>query len=454
MMKKHLASPMLVLIVLSILLSACSTSANPGDPTATPESFFPATAEATGAALLPINPTPTPNLNNPNPVRITEIEYFQDGSQLTVMAKLFNSLDDAILRDVQLEVLALDALGNRVALERSSFRYLFPAETTALVQDFHLISGIEITNVEVRVIDGLIDRSLKYKQPLTVSQTTAFPLENGWNVTGWLKNSDPYTYTQVVLNAIAYNAAGQIIGGGSEVYYFVPEKDEFGFNIPIISLPDQAVARVDISPWITSYSASLPGGNWWNSIEKVEWNFAVDRYNRITGGAILKNITDQTMVETYAILTVSDENNRVCYADHTYYDLIWPKETVSYAVFPNQLPEDCLASNVDLVIVPGEFASFPVEYNPLVVSQAAFVDEDNVSLSVVNNLNSSISQARVYVVIRNSEGRIVGGGFQVSEDIRSASATGVVIPVAYLGDQSELSIFAFATLPADVQFGQ
>ncbi len=454
-MKKHLASSMLVLIVLSILLSACSNNANSGDPTATPEPFFPvATTEATGEALLPINPTPTPNLNNPNPVRITEIEYFQDGSQLTVMAKLFNSLDDAILRDVQLEVLALDALGNRIALERSSFRYLFPSESTALVQNFDLISGIEITNVEVRVIDGLIDRSLKYQQPLTVTGTTAFPLEKGWNVTGWLKNSDPYTYTQVVLNAIAYNAAGQIIGGGREVYDFVPEKDEFGFNIPIMSLPDQIVARVDVSPWITSYSASLPGGNWWKSIEKVEWNFAVDRFNQITGGAILKNVTQETLIETYAILTVSDENNRVCYANHAYYDVIWPQETVSYAVIPSQLPEDCLASNVDLVIVPGEFASFPVEYNPLVVSQAAFVDEDNVSLSVVNNLNSSISQARVYVVLRNPEGRIVGGGFHVSEDIRSASATSVVIPIAYLGDQSELSIFAFATLPADVQFGQ
>lgn len=454
MMKKHLASSILVLIVLSILLSACSTSANPGDPTATPESFFPATPETTDTVLLPINPTPTPNLNNPNPVRITELEYFQEGSQLTVMAKLFNTLDDAILRDVQLEVLALDALGNRIAQEHSSFRYLFPAETTALVQNFDLISGIEITNVEVRVIDGLIDRSLKYKQPLTVSETTAFPLEKGWNVTGWLKNSDPYTYTQVVLNAIAYNAAGQIVGGGREVYDFVPEKDEFGFNIPIMSLSDQIVARVDVSPWITSYSASLPGGNWWNSIEKVEWNFAVDRYNQITGGAILKNITDQTLVETYAILTVSDENNRVCYANHAYYDVIWPQETVSYAVTPSRLPEDCLASNVDLVIVPGEFASFPVEYNPLVAFQAAFVDEDNVSLSVINNLNSSISQARVYVVLRNPEGRIVGGGFHVSEDVRSASATGIIIPVAYLGDQKELSIFAFATLPADVQFGQ
>ncbi len=47
---------------------------------------------------------------------------------MLVMAKLFNTLEDAILRDVLLEVLTLDDMGNRIAQERVSFRYLFPPE--------------------------------------------------------------------------------------------------------------------------------------------------------------------------------------------------------------------------------------------------------------------------------------------------------------------------------------
>ena len=198
----------------------------------------------------------------------------------------------------------------------------------------------------------------------------------------------------------------------------------------------------------------MEGGTWWNSISTDDWNFAIDQYNQITGGAILKNETDQLLTETFVILTVSDENNQVCFASNAYYDVIWPQETVVYAVAPNRLPDSCQGKKVDLVVVPGEFGQFPAEFNPLLASQAAFTDQDTVSVSVVNNLNASISQARVYVILRNNADQIVGGGYQLTELIRSGSSISVTVPVAYLGDQEELSVTAFATLPADVEFGQ
>lgn len=453
-MRKRAPSGLIVLVLLALLLSACTPVSQNGDPTATPAPFFPATAEVTQDPILPINPTPTPNLVNPNPVRITELEYVQEDTQVLVMAKLFNTLGDAILRDVQLEVLALDQTGNRLAQQRTAFRYLFPNETTSLVQKFEINSGLVITGVEVRVVDGLIDRTLKYKQPLTIQNTSAFRVGNDYSVTGWLSNADPYTYTQVLLNAVAYNASGQIVGGGQTVFDFVPEKDQVGFSLLVNSRKGEVVDHVDVSPWITSYSASLEGGTWWNSIKTEEWNFAIDQYNQITGGAILKNETDQFLTETFAILTVSDANNQVCFASNAYYDVIWPNETAVYALAPASLPETCQGTKVDLVVVPGEFGQFPADFNPLLASQAAFSGEDTVRVSVVNNLNASISHARVYVILRNSAGQIVGGGYQVTELIRSGSSSSVTVPVAYLGNQEELSVTAFATLPADVEFGQ
>ena len=453
-MRKQLSSGLMVTLLLALLLSACTEVSRSGDPTATPQPFFPATAEVTQDPLLPINPTPTPDLVNPNPVRITELEYLQEDTQVLVMAKLFNALEDAILRDVQLEVLALDATGSRLAQQRTSFRYLFPNETTSLVQEFEINSGLVITGVEVRVVDGLIDRTLKYQQPLTIQNTSAFRVGNNYNVTGWISNTDAYTYTQVLLNAVAYNDAGQIVGGGQSLFDFVPEEDQVGFSVLVNSRQGEVVDHVDVSPWITSYSASLQGGNWWNAVSSEDWNFAVDQYNQITGGAVLKNETERVLSETFIILTVSDENNSVCFASNSYYDVIWPNETVVYAVTPTGLPDACLGKKVDLVVVPGEFGLSPVDFNPLLASQAAFTDQDTVSVSVVNNLNTSISHARVYVILRDSAGRIVGGGYQTTQLIRSGSSTSVTVPVAYLGDQESLTISVFATLPADVEFGQ
>lgn len=454
MMRKSVSLALMVIMLLAVLLSACTEVSRSGDPTATSEPFFPATAEVTLDPLLPINPTPTPDLVNANPVRITELEYLQEDTQVLVMAKLFNTLDDAILRDVQLEVLALDANGSRLAQQRTSFRYLFPNETTSLVQEFEINSGLVITGVEVRVVDGLIDRTLKYQQPLTIQNTSAFRVGNNYNVTGWLSNADAFTYTQVLLNAVAYNASGQIVGGGQSLFDFVPEEDQVGFSLLVNSRVGEEVDHVDVSPWITSYSASLEGGNWWNAVSSEDWNFAVDQYNQITGGAVLKNETERVLSETFIILTVSDENNSVCFANNSYYDVIWPNETVVYAVTPTGLPDACLGKKVDLVVVPGEFGISPVDFNPLLASQAAFTDQDTVSVSVVNNLNTSISHARVYVILRDSAGRIVGGGYQTTQLIRSGSSTSVTVPVAYLGDQESLTISVFATLPADVEFGQ
>lgn len=454
MMRKNVSSCLTVLMLLALVLSACTEVSRSGDPTATPESFFPPTVEVTGSPLLPINPTPTPDLVNPNPVRITELQYLQEDTQLLIMAKLFNSLDDAILRDIQLEVLALDSVGNRIVQQRTSFRYLFPNETTGLVQEFELHSGLVVNGVEVRVVDGLIDRTLKYQQPLTVQNTSAFRVGNNYNVTGWLSNADPYTYTQVLLNAVAYNELGQIVGGGQSVFDFVPEEDQVGFNLLVNSRQGEVVDHVDVSPWITSYSASLEGGNWWNSVKVDEWNFAIDQFNQITGGALLKNETDQVLTETFVILTISDQNNQVCFASTAYYDVIWAEETAIYSVAPVELPETCQGRKVDLVVVPGEFGGFSTDFNPLLASQAAFSDQNSVNISVVNNLNTSISHARVYVILRDSENRIVGGGYETTGLVRSGSAISINVPVSYLGNQEELSIFAFATLPADVQFGQ
>lgn len=454
-MKRSFSFYAITILILAILLSSCLVPEGPdGDPTATAQPIFPPTLSETQDPLQPINPTPTPNLNNPNPVRITELEYLQEDTEVLVMAKLFNTLTDAILRDVLLEVQALDAVGNRIALERVSFRYLFPRETTGFVQEFQLNAGLEIATVEVHVIDGLIDRGLKYKQALTVSNTAAFRVGNDYSVTGWLSNADPYTYTQVKLNAIAYNQAGQIVGGGWKIFDFLPEKDQVGFNLRVNAKRGETVDHVEVHPWLTSYSASLEGGNWWNSLKKGEWNFVVDRYHQFAGGAMIENQTDRMLTETFYILTVSDENDRICQASNGYIDVIWPKEKVAFAIEALQLPKECEGKTVDFVLVPGEFGQFPIEFNPLGTSQTSFSDENHVSVSVINNLNAAVSQSRVYVVLRNQDGRIVGGGYQTTEIIRGGSYVNVSVPVAYLGSPDSLSITAFATLPYGVEFGQ
>ena len=448
-------------LVFLLSLSACGSFA-PGDPTATP---VPPTATLIQPTVIlvdgtprvvvePVNPTPTPDLINPNPVWITELEYVQNGSQLQIIAKLFNTLTDAILRDVQVEVLALDASGSRIAQEVRTVRYLFPGETTGLVQDFELLPGLQTYTVEVRVKEGLKDRQLRYSQPLLVKNASWVKAEDGIRLTGWINNSDPYTYTKVELNAIAYNAAGVIIGGGRGMIDFVPEEDHTGISVLADIEADQEIALVEIYPWITAQSASLEGGSWWENIEVKQWNFIADDYQHVSGGALLRNLTDRLLTDTYYLLTVTDSANKVCLAEQGYIDLIWPEQELVFSPGVLDMPLDCVAQQVDMIIVPGEFGQFQLGYDPLVAGMPV-VDEggEAVSLNIINNLGADISSAVVYVVITNADGKIVGGGSVRSGTIHANSSITVRVPIIYLGKIEDLKINVSVSIPKDVTIG-
>ena len=120
-----------------------------------------------------------------------------------------------------------------------------------------------------------------------------------------------------------------------------------------------------------------------------------------------------------------------------------PTRDLSQPEPTRQYPETFL---VDLIIVPGEFGSAPVPFNPLKASQAAFEDETIAKVSVVNNLNVDLPHAVVYVLVYDADGHIVGGGKTLSESIRSSSATEVQVPIAYRGEKQGLSLKAFVGL--------
>ena len=459
MKRKH--TLILLGLVLLLSLNACGGFAK-SDPTATPVPPTPTLGQPNvvivdgtpQVVVEPVNPTPTPDLVNPNPVRITELEYLQTGAELHITAKLFNTLSDAILRDVQVEVLALDASGTRIAHEVRTVRYIFPRETTGLVQDFELLPGLLTNIVEVRVNEGIKDRQLRYSQPLMVDNTSWVEAEDGIRLTGWLNNSDPYTYTKVELNAIAYSATGLIIGGGRGTIDFVPEEDRTGVSVLASIETDQEIALVEIYPWITAQSASLEGGSWWENIEVTQWNFIADDYQHVSGGAELENLTDRLLTETYYLLTVTDAAGKVCLATQGYIDLIWPEQELVFSPGILDLPVDCVAQQVDMIIVPGEFGQFQLGYDPLEAGTPVVNETgDFASVNIINNLNADISNAVVYVVITDPEGNIVGGGSVQSGNIQANSSLTVQVPVIYLGITEELKFEASVSIPKDVTIG-
>ncbi len=452
------------LLFLILVLPACDRILPNPDATATP--IPPVQPEGTVQADLtqtatpdlqtvPVNPTPTVNFTEPNPVQITELQFFTQDYQLVVVAKFQNIYEEAILRDVQFEIVALDSIGNRIAEEIGSIEYLFPKETSGLVRTLNLQTGIAPANVQVHFSGGIPDRKLKYQQPFSISQPAYFAdEEQGTVITGWLENRDAFTYTEVNLNAVAYNVNGEIIGGGSTYTEFVPEKDRIGVTIP--SLVSQEAARVEIYPWISAYSASLEGGRWWNNIKVRNWNFVINADRQISGGAELTNITDRVLTGNYYILTVYDAQGRVCLVDKDFINFFLPGETQYFSPGILSAPTGSEPAKVDLIVIPGEFGEYDLAYNPLTTSQEVLVADANtlvVRLSVLNNLNASISKALVTTILMDEKGNIVGGGQETIFDLLPNSTTSIEVPVLIVGDYTSLTIKSSATLPPAATIG-
>ena len=163
---------------------------------------------------------------------------------------------------------------------------------------------------ELRFTGGAPDAKLKLQQPFTIADPAFIVDEASAQLTGWLSNADEVTYTEVSINAIAYNAKGEIVGGGSGYMEFVPSKDTIGVSVP--ATVTEAPTRVEIYPSLSAYSASLPGGKWWNNIKVEDWSFVTTSSGQLAGGAVLTNITDRVLTGTFYILEkiVDKSSNR------------------------------------------------------------------------------------------------------------------------------------------------
>jgi len=450
----HFFAMLLILLAISLLFSACQPKSLPADAraTSTPTLVEPSPIlESTNS--LPILPTPTPNLSG-NPIQVSELQHFQQGTRLTVIAKLINTLDSNSIRDVQLELVARDASGVSIAQANDEIKFIFAGETTGVVRQFDLQADVYTDKTEVRVTGGYIDQNNTYAQPFSFEGSTFFGGVEVPVMTSWLLNRDSVTYTEIALNAIAYNGRGEIIGGGRANVEFIPGEDRLGVSLPsnFIGQPEQ----VEFYAWLGPYSAALEPGSWWNAIKVKDWNFAISPDNQIIGGADWINATDQPLRKTWYNLTVYDDNGQVNLVDKGYIETIWPNETLHFATPILYAPTDSSPSHVDLIVVPGEFGQPIVAYNPLRASQAIVElhGEPLGKVTVINNLNTRISNIQVMMIIRNQSGTVVGSGFGSAGPLNGNSSLIVHVPVTILPPYDGLNVYASVIIPDGAKIGE
>lgn len=363
--------------------------------------------------------------------------WIQDETTVFISFFFENPNPDLIFEDVDYTVYLYDANGNEIGNDYSFVRWIFPNQTFGIVFNYYLSEDdpeVVSVSIEWEYDDTFEPDGFTY--PFTVDDTVYWQNDYYHMVTGRINNNDPDTYTQIRINIICYNSAGNIIGGGYSYLDFIPGQDYMGF-IDYVDTFDE-VASIEVYPTFTYSTEYYEGNDFWSDISILDDYFYEGPYGSIYGGVIVQNNTDYVLEDSIVYVTFYDDADHVTTTGSMDIDLLLPGDIVGISPWINSLPDDAETTQYDILVLPGEYLTdYELTDNPFTVNNAAITgDYDNyVTANVTNNYSKDISEVYAYVLLYNADGQIIGGGYDWSEAIPAYGSTDIEIYISYSSDE-------------------
>jgi len=426
-----------------IITSACNGS--PG-PTSTQKKTALNASQET-AAEEPIS-------NDQGLVLLDDHTFIQDETTLVTVFLLQNTAPQSTLEDVKYTVYAYNASGAQVGNDTGYIQFFFPNQIIGVVNEIWLDEGVSVDSVSVDCIIGDTNVYNDFDYPFVVENSKYYSGDSGNYITGVIKNNADQIYTDLRVNAVAYNANDLVIGGGYTYVDFIPNKDQVGVSVRATLLEEPT--RVELYPIFSAFSMPIDDGKWRNNIELTNFGFIQDG-TEVGGGFLIKNVSNQILVNSQYYITIYDADGYVCAAESGYIDLLWPGETLGYSPGSIFIPEQSKPSKVDVIILPGEFGEHELTANPLTVENVKFVEHDDwpsVTATLVNSLDQSITNPEVYVLLYNADGEIVGGGISYPDDLAAKGSMEIEIFVIWIAEGAPAKIEVYPTITSWSELGQ
>jgi hypothetical protein len=121
------------------------------------------------------------------------------------------------------------------------------------------------------------------------------------------------------------------------------------------------------------------------------------------------------------------------------------------------IPTNSVPENVDLIVMPGEFAEHELSGSPLVSEGHTFkLDEfwSTVTVKLKNTLNKTLNYTYVSVLLLDVDGLVVGGGSGWPEDFEANGTQELEIFVTYTGTEAPASIVVYPGITTVTEIGE
>lgn len=407
---------------------ATPTREEPTAPSVTTEP--PAPTMTTEPTRTPEPPTATPEpLNDPV---IQASGFAQDGQRLGFGMTIENPNVGAALEDVSLQVVAYAADNVVLGTDESRIPLMPPATAIHFGGDMYLGAEQPVERIEVQITD------LGERQDATSEQIPAFPVENarfaesmlGQRVSGMVTNPFTLPLTDLYIGIVGYNDAGDVVGGGFTFLSFLEAESMGTFETSVTMR--EAPTRIEVSPlvsiltlWGQRETEDLPP----LTLDEQGWSLG---RSGVGYGVIVTNPDAvQAMELAQYRATAFAEDGSVLGVDTGYFGLILPGAKGARAGSIYLGSDGPVPARVEVQIFPGRLtdAEGKLAFTTESVNYVPGSYGANVTGLVVNPYPQQVENLEVVAILRNAEGKIIGGGFAFTDTIPAEGKVAVELSV-------------------------
>lgn len=203
-------------------------------------------------------PTPTPRpAATPEPAierpKVAAQGFVQDRQQVTVAFVLENPNAEITFTRLMARIVLQDEAGSALQVQQHPLDLLLPGERLGAVQAVSAPAGARVAFVAVDVTAARPQRQEGPGQPPFLTEAVTYIAgRTSGRVSGRVVNPHDNAIDKLKLIAVAYDGAGQIIGGGTATLNHLPARGAGAADVPVKTVVPPA--RVELFATLTAAS--------------------------------------------------------------------------------------------------------------------------------------------------------------------------------------------------------
>lgn len=395
------------------------------------------------------------------PVEFVDTWFIQDPSMPTYLTFgyiLQNPNQDIALTNIELQAVAYDSTGGILATGNAYVYVILPGEELGLTGTggMTIPENTTVAKVELKVIDKGQATIFQFMgSPFSFDTITYYSDENYPAATAFLTNSQDVGFSGVMINAIAYDKDGRIVGASSNYNdYYIPAKG----SIPV-TVDMKVNGTVDSIKMYATFTASM---HVFEDPETglpvmVDYGVSKDEYGTVRYTVLVEN-PDKDQIYQYmpCRLAFFDDAGKILGVTSTQLDTIFPGERmgISSSMMFSYLPDGYDIHRLEfyptrpanIYDVNGLIAA-GLTANPLSADQVKIFpgDYETKITAMIHNSSDRNVQAKVMAVLYDDKGAIIGGGENYPPVIQGKGEAAVEISIYQAVQPARAEIYTIIT---------